>query len=200
MILSRPMGDGTRRIVRRAVVAAYVAAAAGLAATITIILFFWIGDPWGTLNDTALLVMTAAIPMLMLAFWELGGLTPTPLALVAQVSGWIAVIVWCVAQALFIAGVVDFDYEHAATGALALESVALIVIGLWIAGANLLAGPWLNAIRWFGLTAGLGFVLLPLGMLLGGLDHPLTYAGGVGYSIVFPVWAFLMGRHLSEIP
>jgi len=136
----------------------------------------------------------------MLAFWELGGLTPTPLALAAQVSGWVAVIVWCVIHALFIGGVVEIDYEQAATGALAIESVALIVIGLWIAGANLLAGPWLNAVRWFGLAAGLGFVLLPLGMLLGGLDHPLTYAGGVGYSIVFPVWSFLIGRHLAQIP
>jgi hypothetical protein len=181
-------------------VAAYVAAAAGLAALVTIILFFWLGDPWGRLNDASLLVMTAAIPVLMLAFWELGGLTPTPLALVAQVTGWIAVIVWCVTQALFIAGVVDFDYEQAASGALAVESVALIVIGLWIAGANLLAGPWLNRIRWFGVAAGLGFVLLPLGMLLGGLDHPFTYTGGIGYSIVFPVWAFLMGRHLAELP
>jgi hypothetical protein len=194
------MGESTRRIVQRAAAAAYVAAAAGLAAIVTIILFFWIGKPWGTLNDVALLVMTAAIPVLMLAFWELGGLTPTPLALAAQVSGWIAVIVWCVTHALFIGGVVDFDYEHAATGGLAVESVALIVIGLWIAGANLLAGPWLNTIRWFGVPAGLGFALLPLGMLMGGLNHPLTYAGGVGYSIVFPVWAFLMGRHLSEMP
>lgn len=194
------MSASTRGIVRRAVLAAYLAAAAGLAATITIILFFAIGQPWGTLNDIALLVMTAAIPVLMLAFWELGGLTPTPLALAAQVSGWIAVIVWCVAQALFIIGVLDVDYERAATGALAVESVALIVIGLWIAGANLLAGPWLNTIRWFGIAAGLGFVLLPIGMLLGGVNHPLTYAGGIGYSIVFPVWAFLMGRHLIEIP
>jgi hypothetical protein len=200
MLLSRSMGEGTRRIVQRAVVAAYVAAAAGLAAALTIVLFFWIGQPWGTLNDIVLLVMTAAIPVLMLAFWELGGLTPTPLALAAQVSGWIAVIVWCVTHALFIAGVVDFDYDRAATGALALESVALMVIGLWIAGANLLAGPWLNTVRWFGVAAGLGFVLLPLGMLMGGLDHPLSYAGGVGYSIVFPVWAFLMGRHLAQIP
>ena len=108
------------------------------------------------------------------------------------------VVVWCVAQALSIVGVVDFDYDHAATGALAVESVALVVIGLWIAGANLLAGPWLNTIRWFGLAAGLGFVLLPVGMLAGGVNHPLTYAGGIGYSIVFPVWAFLMGRHLTR--
>ena len=187
-----------RRIVQRAVVAAYVAAGAGLAATVTIILFFSIGQPWGTLNDLGLLVMTAAIPVLMLAFWELGGLTPTPLALAAQFSGWIAVIVWCVTHALFIAGVVDFDYDHAATGALAVESVALVIIGLWIAGASLLAGPWLNTIRWFGVAAGIGFALLPIGMLLGGVNHPLSYAGGIGYSIVFPVWAFLMARHLAR--
>jgi hypothetical protein len=193
------MSEGTTRIVRRAAAAAYVVAAAGLVAMVTIFLFFAIGQPWGTLNDTALLVATAAIPPLMLAFWELGGLTPTPLALVAQVSGWVAVLVWCVAQALFIAGVIDFDYESAATGWLAVESVALIAIGLWIAGANLLAGSWLNSIRWFGVAAGLGFVLLPIGMLLGGVNHPLTYAGGVGYSIVLPVWAFLMGRHLTAI-
>ena len=193
------MSESTRRIVRRAALAAYVVAAAGLVAVVTIILFFTSGQPWGTVNDMALLVMTAAIAPLMLAFWELGGLTPTPLARMAQVSGWIAVAAWCVTQALFIADVLEFDYERPATGALAVESVALIVIGLWIAGANLLAGSWLNSIRWFGVVAGLGFVLLPIGMLLGGLDHPLTYAGGIGSSIVLPVWAFLMGRHLNEI-
>lgn len=193
------MSESTRRIVRRAALAAYVVAAAGLVAVVTIILFFTSGQPWGTVNDMALLVMTAAIAPLMLAFWELGGLTPTPLARMAQVSGWIAVAAWCVMQALFIAGVLEFDYERPATGALAVESVALIVIGLWIAGANLLAGSWLNSIRWFGVAAGLGFVLLPIGMLLSGLDHPLTYAGGIGSSIVLPVWAFLMGRHLNEI-
>jgi hypothetical protein len=193
------MSEGTQRIVRRAVVAAYAAAAAGLVAAVTIALFFAIGQPWGTVNDVALLIMTAAIPVLMVAFWELGGLTPTPLALAAQVTGWLAAVAWCVVQALMIVGVLAFDYEHAASGGLLVEAVALIVIGLWIAGANLLAGPWLNAIRWFGVAAGLGFALLPVGLIAGGVDHPLTYAGGVGYSIVFPVWAFLMGRHLSAI-
>jgi hypothetical protein len=193
------MSGSTQRIVRRAVIAAYLIAAAGLLAAVTITLFFAIGQPWGTLNDVALLVMTAALPVLMLAFWELGGLTPTPLALVAQISGWIAVAVWCVVQALMIVGAVAFDYEDAATGGLAVEAVALVVIGLWIAGANLLAGSWLNAIRWFGLVSGLGFVLLPIGLIVGGVNHPLTYAGGVGYSIAFPVWAFLMAKHLGTL-
>jgi hypothetical protein len=193
------MTGSTQGIVRRAVTAAYLIAAAGLVAAVTIALYFAIGQPWGTLNDVALLAMTSALPVLMLAFWELGGLTPTPLALVAQISGWIAVLAWCAAQALMIVGILSFDYEDAATGGLAVEAVALVVIGLWIAGANLLAGSWLNAIRWFGLASGLGFVLLPIGLILGGVDHPLTYAGGVGYSITFPVWAFLMARHLRAL-
>jgi hypothetical protein len=197
--MSPAMSVSTQRIVRRAVIAAYLIAAAGLLAIVTIILFFSIGQPWGTLNDVALLVMTAALPVLMLAFWELGGLTPTPLALVAQISGWIAVLAWCVVQALMIVGVVSFAYEDAATGGLAVEAVALVVIGLWIAGANLLAGSWLNAIRWFGLVSGLGFVLLPIGLIMGGVNHPLTYAGGVGYSIAFPVWAFLMAKHFEAL-
>jgi hypothetical protein len=193
------MSGSTQGIVRRGIAAAYLIAAAGLLAAVTIFLFFASGQPWGTLNDIALLVMTAALPVLMLAFWELGGLTPTPLALVAQISGWIAVLAWCAVQALMIVGVLSFDYQDAATGGLAVEAVALVVIGFWIAGANLLAGSWLNAIRWFGMVSGLGFVLLPIGLIMDGVNHPLTYAGGVGYSIAFPVWAFLMGRHLQAL-
>jgi hypothetical protein len=142
-------------------------------------------------------VMTAAVAPLMLAFWELGGLTPTPLALVAQTSGWIAVAVWCGVQALMIVGVLPFDYYGPARGAFAVESVALIVIGLWVAGAKLLAGPWLNQLRWIGVLSGLGFVLFAAGLLVGGIDHPLTSVGGLAYLVVFPIWAFLVGRLLA---
>lgn len=189
--------SGTQRIVGRASLAAYVVAGAGLVALVTIGLFFWLGQPWGTINDLALLVMTAALAPLMLAFWELGGLTPTPLALVAQMSGWVAVIVWCTIQALMIVGVVQFDYGGPARGALAIQSVALAVIGLWIAGANLLAGPWLNWQRWPGLLSGIGFVLFAAGLLMGGVDHPATVVGGLAYLVVFPCCAYLMGRFLA---
>ena len=47
--------------------------------------------------------MTAAIPFLMLAFWDSAWVTPTPLALVAQASGWLATAVWCVMHLLFVA-------------------------------------------------------------------------------------------------
>jgi hypothetical protein len=182
--------------VRRAITGALVAGVSGVLALVTIGLFLSIGQPWGTINDLALIAMTAAIPFLMLAFWELGGLTPTPLARLAQVTGWLAAATWCVTHALFVVGVVDIDYDMPATGAYAVEAVALIVIGLWIAGANLLAGPWLSAIRWFGVVAGLGVVLFAVGTLVGNKDSALVYVGGVFYLAVLPLWALAMASYL----
>jgi len=189
----------TDRIVANAATAASVVAAAGVIALITIGLFFWIGQPWGSISDLSLLVMTLALAPLMLAFYELGGWTPTPLAQLAQALGWIAVLTWCAVQALIVVEVVTFDYHHGATGAFAIESVAQAYVGLWIAGANLLAGPWLGRVRWLGVVSGIGWVLLAVGLLLGGLDHPLTYLGGLGYQVLFPIWAFLMARQLGRI-
>jgi hypothetical protein len=194
-VLSLP----SRRLVGRAALAAYVIAVGGLVVLVTIGLFFAIGEPWGTLNDLAFIVVVLAVGPLMLAFWELGGWTPTPLALVAQAAGWIAVLGWCFIHALFIAGALRFDYKAPAAGGLALEAVAQVVIGLWIGGANLLAGRWLGWQRWLGVVAGVGWVLVGIGLLAGGMNHPLSYAGGAGYLVIFPIWAYLMARLLTAI-
>ena len=192
-----PTGN-TREIVRRASVAGWVVGVGGLVALVTIGLFFWVGQPFGLVNDLALIAMTAAIPFLMLAFWELGGLTPTPLALVALASGWLATAVWCVTHLLFVAGVVSIDYSVPATGAYAVEAVALIVVGLWIAGANLLAGPWLTSVRWFGVVTGAGLVLFAIGTIVNGSEGTLVYIGGLAYLVLLPIWGLLMGRFLGR--
>jgi hypothetical protein len=179
---------------------AYVAAGSGLVALVTIALFFGVGQPFGTLNDLSLLVMTLAIAPIMLGFYELGGRTPIGLARLSLAGGIGAVLVWSIVQAAMIVGVISFDYGRPAVGAYALESIALLVIGAWLAGANPLAGPWLRPIpRGFGTLAGLGFICLGAGLILGGIDHPLTYIGGIGYQVLFPLWAFLIGKALYEI-
>ena len=180
-------------------VAGWVVGVAGIAALPTIGLFLAFGQPWGTINDLALIVMTAAIPVLMLAFWELGGLTPTPLARLAQVTGWLAAAVWCGTHILYVLGVVAIDYEAVATGAYAVEAVALIVIGLWIAGANLLAGPWLSAIRLLGIVSGLLIVLFAAGTLVQNKDGMLVMIGGIGYLLLLPIWGFVMAVYLRRI-
>jgi hypothetical protein len=189
--------DLTERIMRIGSVAGHAVAVAGAVALVTIGLFYWVGQPWGTVNDLVLVVMTAALAPLMLSFNELGGATPLRLAQAAQTLGWLAVIVWCVIHLLFVAGAVTFDYSRAATGAFAVESWATVYIGLWIAGANLLAGPWLNWVRWAGVVAGIGTTLLSLGLLLGGMSATATYVGGIGYAFALPIWAFLMARLLA---
>ena len=192
------MSQATRDIVRRASVAGLVVAVAGLVALVTIGVWFWIGQPYGTINDLALIVMAAAVPFLMLAFWELGGLTPTPLALVAQVTGWLAAATWCVVHLLFVIGVISIDYERSATGAYAVEAVAVLVIGLWIAGANLLAGPWLTGLRWLGVVTGVGVALAAIGMLVAGSVETLV-VGGIAYLVLLPIWGLLMWRFLGTL-
>jgi hypothetical protein len=189
----------TQAIVRRASVAGWVVGVSGVLALGALALFFWVGQPWGTINDLLLIITIGAMPFLMLACWELGGLTPTPLALTAQVLGWLAAATWCVTHLLFVLGVVDIDYQAAAaTGAYAVESVALVYIGLWIAGAGLLAGPWLTAIRWLGVIVGVGIALYGLGTIVSGTSGVLTYAGAVAYLLLFPAWGLVMGMFLGR--
>jgi hypothetical protein len=188
----------TQRIVRIGSWAGYVVASAGALALVFIGLFFAVGQPWGSLNDLALLVMTATLAPLMLCFYELGGRTPLRPAQAAQTLGWLAVLTWCVTQVLFLVGAVAFDYYRPAIGALAVQSWATVYIGLWIAGANLLAGPWLSWERWLGVVAGLGVAVFSLGLLQGGIDTPMTYVGGLAYQVLLPLWAFLMARRLTR--
>jgi hypothetical protein len=192
------MEERTTTIVRIGAMAGYVVGVTGLLGLVLIGLFFWIGQPFGTLNDLALLVMTAALAPLMLCFYELGGLTPLRPAQLAQSLGWLAVVTWCVTHVLFVIGVLSFDYNAPATGGLAVESWATLYIGLWIAGANLLAGPWLGWERWLGLVAGVGTALFSVGLLLGGAQATLTYVGGIGYLLLLPIWALLMARLLAR--
>jgi hypothetical protein len=184
-----------RSRVTRAATAATVAGIAGLLALVTIALFAWLGQPWGTINDVVLVVEVLAIAPLMLGSYELGGVTPLWPARVSLAGGIAACLVWAAIHTAFVGGLVAFDYDTAATGPFLLENVALIVIGLWLTGAPPLAGPWMpGPLRWLGALSGLGFVLTGAGLILGGMNHPIAWAGGLGYLVLFPIWALLLAR------
>jgi hypothetical protein len=168
---------------------------AGGIALVAIGLFLWIGQPFGTINDIALLVMTLSLGPVMLAHYELGGIVPLWPARLSLAGAVAAAGAWSLIQVAMVAGIVTFAYERAATGAFAVSSLLQVVIGLWIAGASLLAGRWLPiTVRLFGIVAGTGTVVMSIGLLLGGVNHPLTYPGGIGYQVVLPIWAYLLGR------
>jgi hypothetical protein len=139
--------------------------------------------------------MFLSLGPVMLAHYELGGVVPIAPARLSLIGAVAAVAAWSVVQVAFIVGIVNFDYTRAAAGAFAISSLLQIVIGLWIGGASLLAGPWLpTLVRVLGIVAGVGTVLMSVGFLLGGLGHPLSLGGGAGYGLVLPIWAFQLGR------
>jgi hypothetical protein len=185
--------------VRRAKTAGYLVAIAGAGALVAFGLFSQVGQPFGTLNHLFLLVMTLAIAPVMLGSYELGGVTPLWPARLSLAAGIGAVLVWSVVQTLMVVGVVTFNYDTPANGAFAIEAIAVMVIGAWLTGAPLLAGPWLpGPLRWLGAVSGLGFVVFGLGLLHGGVNDGFTYIGGIGYEVLFPIWAFLFGRLLGR--
>jgi hypothetical protein len=176
-------------------------AAAGIVALVAASLFLAsAGAAYGTVDDIALLVMTLALAAVMGTFYELGGRTPLRLAQASLVSAIIAVLAWSIVQALLIGGAATFADDVAATGAFAIQAVAVAVIGLWLTGANLLAGSWLTTPpRWLGIVAGVGVVVFGVGLLAGGAFHPLTVVGGVGYQVLLPLWALLLARRLPAV-
>jgi hypothetical protein len=187
--------------VRTGARSALVVAVAGAIALVTILLFLGgFGDAFGRVGDVAVLVMTLALAPVMATWYELGGRTPLRPAQASLASAVAAVLVFAAVQLLYVSGLVTFDLEAAATGAFAVEAITVVVIGLWIGGASVLAGPWLTTgLRWFGAVTGAGVVLYAVGLLLGGVTHPLTYLGGVGYQVLLPIWAFLLYRRWRDL-
>lgn len=194
------MSPRTQRILRVSSLAGYVVAVAGIVGLVSIGLTLALGEAWSPLNDAALLVMTAALAPLMLSYYELGGATPLRLAQLAQTLGWLAVVTWCVVQVLQMTGAVARDPGAAAFGPGLLAAAALIYVGAWIGGANLLAGPWLTSPRPVGILAGLATVFFGAGLVVGGVNNPFTTAGALGYVTVLPLWAFLVARLLARGP
>ena len=193
------VSERTRRITRIGSVAAYVVAVSGSLGVLALGLPTSVAHPWGIANDAIRVLMTAAIPPLMLTYYELGGRFPLRLAQLGQTMGWLSGLTWCVIQLLLVVGVLTVDYDHGATGALAVQTWALLYIGLWIVGGNVVAGSWLSWIRWIGLLAGIGTLVLGYGLLTEGIGSAWTFAGSIGYLTVLPVWALLMGRHLRRL-
>ena len=61
-----------------------------------------------------------------------------------------------------------------------------------------MAGPWLTALRWFGVVTGAGLVLFAIGTIVSGSDGTLVYIGGLAYLGLLPIWGLLMGWFLGR--
>jgi hypothetical protein len=177
---------------------------AGLLGLIFIILFFTIGQPFGTLNDICI-GLTAILSVILVWMLYPGHRAQSPLlSQVAIVIAMFGALLVIVSSVLAISG-----------------RTGWFLSGLYMAAGNAMIGLWLLALNYsalrgnsfphslviFGIISG---VVLALGLMtipgiFRGVDtqeYELTicnyiwWASSLGYLILYPIWCVLLGRFL----
>lgn len=173
----------------------YIAAGATILGFITIIIFFMVGDPFGIMNDISSVVIALAGIPILLAMHQLHRSARPALSLIAFVIGIVAVLVVAATQTMLVLKIIKYE-----------QSAAPATIGFGVFGASLILFGYLSYIAntfsrrmsvW-GIFAGLGYILVTAGFLLGLQEHPLSYIGGVMTVIAFPTWAVMLGKQFVK--
>ncbi|MEW5989762.1 MAG: hypothetical protein AB1736_00255 [Chloroflexota bacterium] len=152
---------------------ALLALGATIVGAVTLVLFFARGGAWGKLNDAASVVLLLAMIPVAIVIAALEGQTTASLAVAA--IGIAAMVVVAVLQALLAAGRVTYEGTKAAVlGGGAVIGVWYILAAL-LMGVNGLDGPH----RWLALAAGIGYIAIGFGFLVGNERHPLSVGGGL---------------------
>ena len=177
---------------------------AGLFGLAFIILFFTVGQPFGTLNDICI-GLTAILSLVLV--WMLYPGYHTQLPLLSQVALVIAMfgaVLVLVGTALAISGVKGWFLSGLYMAA------GNAMIGLWLLGLNYFAlrdNSLPHSLVIFGLISGvilaLGLVTIP-GIFRGidSQEYELTtfnyiwWASSLGYLALYPTWCILLGRIL----
>ncbi len=100
----------------------------------------------------------------------------------------VAMLIGATLRALLI--IADMVFGNIVTFVFGAYGVSLLIFG-WLAASS---GIFPRGLAWTGIVAGLGYVLVTTGFILGEQNHPLTYIGGAISVIAYPVWAFWLGR------
>jgi hypothetical protein len=176
---------------------------AGLLGLAFIILFFTVGQPFGTLNDICIglvAILSAVLAWLLYPGHHAQSPLLSQVALILALLGSLVVVV---GSELVISGVKGWFLA----GLYMAAGNALI--GLWLLGLNysaLQVSSWLFSLTILGLVSGviLAFGLLTIPGILSGIDSMesaawfvnIGQAGALGYLILFPIWCVLLGRVL----
>ena len=167
---------------------ALVAAAATVLGAIFLGLFFSRGEPWGTLNDIASIVlMLGMIPVAMFVADVTAASATKGVAWTAAVVGITGMLAATIAQGLLVARVRSYEALLPWTlGAGAIVGVWYVLIGVTGFGAG-----FPPALAGAGIASGLAFIATGYGFWRGNQRHPLSIAGGIVLlvgSTIFLVW------------
>jgi hypothetical protein len=142
---------------------AYVSATATIVTFVSAILFFTIGQPFGTLNDIASVFQVSFMLPLALILYQLLGSYSRILSFLAAVLGVSGMLVGAVVQSLLVAGVITYQ-----------QTIPFVPFGSAI-GDWLILSSYLSLsshlfprrLAWAGLLAGVGYIVTVAGFMLG---------------------------------
>lgn len=158
---------------------ASVAAVATVVGAVLLGLFFAKGDPWGTLNDIASVVLMLATIPVAVALGLLGEDAFGLLAWLVTVIGIVGMVGAAVAQTLLVARVRTYRQLLPWT----LGSGA--IVGVWYLLVGLLGLSFVTtrnfpvAIMALAIASGLGFIAIGYGFWRGNERHPASVVGGL---------------------
>jgi hypothetical protein len=172
---------------------AIVSTIATVVGFVTLIIFFSLGQPWGTFNDFASVILAISLLPVLLALYYLHRQNAPVITLAVLVVGILALLVAAVYQLLLIFRVIEFAQTAVIVPtAFGLFGAALVVYSA-LARAH---GSLPNGLALLGMAAGVSYVLVIVGFILGGQEHPLTAIGGLSAVITYPIFAIWFGRIL----
>jgi hypothetical protein len=170
---------------------ALVAAVATVVGGVTLGLFFSKGEPWGTINDVASIVLMLAT-------------IPVALGLLASMTPWVA---W--APAIAAVGIVGMLGASLSQGLLVARRFTYHQLLPWTLGFGAVVGVWyllvglagikspfffetgLITLENLAIASGISFIVLGYGFLRGNERHPLSIVGGLVLFVTstwFLVW------------
>jgi len=169
---------------------AYVSAGATIFGFVTLITFFIVGDPFGIMNDvSSIIIVLSALPVLFTLHQLHRPAAPTG-STIALLIGAIAALSAAVFQIIFI--ITRKTYGDSVSLSYGIFGLSLVLYGYLALTDKMLP----HRLAWFGIVAGIGYVLVITGFILGGENHPLTYIGGLASIIGYPTWVIGLGRQL----
>src|SRR4030067_1347664 len=141
---------------------AYVSAAATIFGFVTLITFFIVGDPFGIMNDvSSVVIVLSALPILFSLYQLHRSAAPTgsPIALIIGVIAGLSAAVY---QIIFI--ITRKTYGDSVTLSYGIFGLSLVIYG-YLALTDKMLPPGLALLS---IVAGIGYVLVITGFILGG--------------------------------
>jgi hypothetical protein len=184
---------------------ALVTGIAGVLSLVFIVLFFTIGQPFGTLNDFCIGLAGLSSGVLASMLYAEHHLQ-SPLNQLALGLALIGAVVVALGSLLVIFNITGWYLAGL------YMSAGNALIGLWLLTLNYSvrqSTPWTHGLIVFGLVIGivmaLGLVVIP--GIIKGIDswdaapwyiNYIGMPGGLGYLVLYPIWCILLGRVLLK--